>query len=305
MSDLYRVLSGETAHKYLIVKSPELDDLAKANAYYSEVFDYNFERGVYTTDELCEDVSEQQDCISKRLESLKVEYYKIIVGTYSDDPSRFFTLKRIEETEEELQSLTMDNRRLEHLSCEGIAYLAKAYFLLERTTLWSTDRRPYDWSLASIDQVHDWYCNQKLSERQIREIAKSSEWRQIWNIKSFGSIFSRPLYLLSEEQKNLLFWSNMYDSANESQDRPSDEVLKDDHAFDGWLIERHKENAREVSQASREKFSKAQQAQDVFLQVHSPKDLEVIQSLNSPEAMGRKMTMFRRMNDDAKAQRET
>jgi hypothetical protein len=300
MSDLYRVLSGEVSNQYLTVLPAELDALTKSEYLYSEVYNSSFEKGVYTIEELCEDISEKQDCIMKRLESLKVEYYKTIVGTYPDDPSRFFSLEAIEKTEEELSSLVIENRRLEYLSCEGIASFAKTCSILESTTVWRDSRKPYDWTKANISQVYDWFVSCKLLEKDIRDIAKSREWRQIWNIRTCGSIFSRPLFLLSDEQKDLLFWSSMYDSAAESEETPTEEVIKDDHAFDGWLIDRHRARSRETEQASRGKFSKAQQAQDVFLPANNAKDLDYIQKLNSPEAMGRKMTIFRKMNEDAK-----
>lgn len=303
MSDLYRVLSGEIAHKYLIVRPPTMEDLVKAETYSSEIFNDNFEKGVFTIEELCEDLSEQQDCIIKRLEALKVEYYKVVVASNSNDSGRFLLIDRIEEVEEELSLLLVNNRRLEPFTCEGVAYYAKYLFLLARTTLWSHNRQTYDWSKASITQVYDWHLSSRLSEYQIRAIARSREWRQIWNIKSCGELFSQSLFLLSEEQKDLLFWSSMYDSANESGEAPIDEVVQDDHAFDGWLIDRHKQRQRETLQASKEKFSKAYQAQDVFIPVNTPKDIQTIQTLNSPEATGRKMTLFKRMNEDAKTER--
>lgn len=305
MSDLYRVLSGEVTHKYLIVQPPSMEDLVKAEAYYSEVFDQNFEKGVFTIEELCEDLSEQQESIIKRLEALKVEYYKVVVSSSYNDSSRFLLTQRIDETEEELSLLMMNNRRLEQFTCEGTAAYAKSLFLVESTTVWSHDRKPYDWSKAPLTQVHDWYLSAKLAEHQIRSIARSREWRQIWNSKACGQLFGQSLFLLSDEQKDLLFWSGMYDSANESSEPPTDAVVQDDNAFDGWLIDRHKERQRETMQASKEKFSKTYEAQDVFVQINSPQDIKTVQALNSPEATGKKMQIFRKMNEDAKTQRET
>lgn len=303
MSDLYRVLSGEIAHKYLIVQSPKINDLVDAEEYASQVYDDNFERGAFTIEELCEDVSDQQDSIMKRLDSLKVEYYKTVVSATFDDPSRFLLRERIEETEEELCLLLTQNRKLEPFTCEGISAYAKSLFLLERTTVWSDSYNRYDWSRIGIIQLHDWISTKRLTEKDIRKIAKSREWRQIWNVKDSGQIFTSPLFLLSDEQRDLLFWSRLYDSANESADSPTEEVLEDDYAFDGWLIDKRQERVRENAQASREKFSKASQAQDVFLPVRSQRDLQTIQTLNSPEATGKKMQIFRKMNEDAKAQR--
>jgi hypothetical protein len=128
-----------------------------------------------------------------------VEYYKVVVASSSNDSGRFLLSKRIEETEEELSLLMMNNRRLEPFTCEGTAAYAKSLFLTERTTVWAHDRKPYDWSKASLTQVNDWYLSAKLSEHEIRAIARSREWRQIWNVKACGQLFGQSLFLLSDQ----------------------------------------------------------------------------------------------------------
>lgn len=82
----------------------------------------------------------------------------------------------------------------------------------------------------------------------IREIARSVEWRMFWTLsrENLPAIFNRPIGDITFNQKLLIYWSRVYDSAFETHEPPEKEVIDDDNAFDQWLANRdlHKEEEK-------------------------------------------------------------
>ena len=58
-------------------------------------------------------------------------------------------------------------------------------------------------------------------------------------------MFGIPSCDLSDDQKSVILYSRMYDSAYESPDRPTDEVIEDNDMFDGWMAKGRREADKE------------------------------------------------------------
>lgn len=71
----------------------------------------------------------------------------------------------------------------------------------------------------------------------IREIARSVEWRLIWSLsrENLPSIFGRPIGNLTLNHRLLIYWSRIYDSAFESHEPPESDIINDNERFDDWL----------------------------------------------------------------------
>jgi len=81
-----------------------------------------------------------------------------------------------------------------------------------------------------------YYNNNLFDIKIIREIARSPAWRFRWNVARKGAdLFGKPVSEWSEMQNMLVYWSQVYDMAFESAERPPDSVINDDMAFDTWL----------------------------------------------------------------------
>jgi hypothetical protein len=84
--------------------------------------------------------------------------------------------------------------------------------------------------------------NEVLSEGilpidEIREMARYPEWRLTWVLQreNLHTIFNRTVGDLTINQKLLIYWSRIYDSAFESAEPPSADVVNNDEQFDEWL----------------------------------------------------------------------
>lgn len=91
--------------------------------------------------------------------------------------------------------------------------------------------------------------NQKpATVRQMRALARAPEWRFKWAAyKTSGNLFGKPLIELTNNQDSLVYWSQVYDAAYESIDRPSQSIIEDDDALDKWFEDQA--NKRKVKEA--------------------------------------------------------
>ncbi len=77
----------------------------------------------------------------------------------------------------------------------------------------------------------------------IRELARSQQWRMYWEIaKNTNDLFGGPVSCWSWNQKELAYWSTIYDSVHEAYERPSREIIDDDDLLDSWFIRQGEKN---------------------------------------------------------------
>lgn len=76
-----------------------------------------------------------------------------------------------------------------------------------------------------------------ISIKTIRKIARSQPWRAYWEIaKNTGNLFADNILSWSQNQRELAYWSTIYDSVYGAYERPSLEVINDDDLLDSWFI---------------------------------------------------------------------
>lgn len=105
--------------------------------------------------------------------------------------------------------------------------------------------------------MRSYYDDSIASETEIRKVARSGYWRCKWigSKKNRGvkTLFDREMYDLTMDQFRLVYWSQVYDSAFESLEAPSDEVVDDDKLFDRWLEEQHQKRKQERKKSAFDK----------------------------------------------------
>jgi len=81
------------------------------------------------------------------------------------------------------------------------------------------------------------FIKSHFSTKTIRELARSQQWRMFWEIaKNTNDLFDGPVTSWSWNQKELAYWSTIYDSVHEAYERPSKQVIDDDDLLDSWFI---------------------------------------------------------------------
>ena len=80
----------------------------------------------------------------------------------------------------------------------------------------------------------------------------------------------------------------MYDNIYEHPECPSDSIVSDDDALDGWTIVQKRKHEKSKSQNSIDNINpNLKKAQEVFLMADNKEDIDNILSLNSPESLNR------------------
>lgn len=154
--------------------------------------------------------------------------------------------KQIKQSEINRKKIQEKYNELLNRSAESIAREAQVVYLISKITRTSNGNLLWEHINECKDQVLIWNAikiyhemNSKIDIKLIRQIARSPQWRLRWNIskKNILSLFGRHIKDLSDIQTSLIYWSQIYDSAFESLESPSDEILNDDDQFDKWLEE--------------------------------------------------------------------
>lgn len=130
---------------------------------------------------------------------------------------------------------------------------------------------------------------QKCDTKSIREIARSSNWRHRWrSSSSIIDVFGKPIVELDDEQSNLVYWSNIYDSVYESLDRPPQEIIDSDELLDKWFNEQNRKNELEDKKRYLDKKSakvipsSVNRHGEIFIAPRESLSAKEIEDMNSP-----------------------
>jgi hypothetical protein len=108
-----------------------------------------------------------------------------------------------------------------------------------------------------IELLNLYFQTELSPESKIRELARSGLWRIKWiaSKKNRGvkTLFGSEMYDLTMDQFRLVYWSQIYDSAFEAMEPPSDNVINNDKLFDSWLDEQSKKRKQENKKSEFEK----------------------------------------------------
>lgn len=105
-----------------------------------------------------------------------------------------------------------------------------------------------------LDRAVAAWMRAQPTQAEVRELARTDPWRTIWACRDAAGrgVFDSPAAGLSEAQKSLVAWTRVYDSAREDAERPSEEILADDDAFDGWMaVRREAADAQDAGRMAR------------------------------------------------------
>lgn len=77
----------------------------------------------------------------------------------------------------------------------------------------------------------------RITVTLIRELARSQQWRIYWEIaKNTNDLFDCSVMSWSLNQRELAYWSTIYDSVYSAFERPSKIIIDDDDLLDSWFI---------------------------------------------------------------------
>jgi len=121
------------------------------------------------------------------------------------------------------------------------------------------------------------------SEKEIRKIARSEPWRSIWKTYKGGGgdLFGRPIADMAKSQRDLTYWSSIYDNVFESHERPEWSIIDDDEALDKWFEDQYNKTSKKITNFTTN--PRIAGAKEVFIVAQTPQDAQKVYStMNSP-----------------------
>ena len=290
MKELNKILSGKIIVKLrdqlIIINQPDAQTRYLADCFSQEIYNKAFEDNVYLQEELELLIiengwwNEEQEMllteIPKKIEKLKIEYFKNFIKTVEATKLKK-SIKGIEARFEDLQRIKYG---FFNYTCESLQTQAYTMFCIQEC-LTNTTGEKIDKDFVSPQFLYSKYNEELLGDNELRKVSKSPEWRLIWNATKSGCpLFSFPASHFTDMQKSLVNWSRVYDSIYESPDMPSDEIIDDDYAIDGWFAVQKLKRDDDKKGSSEDTFPKTG---EVFVMAKSKGEIKNIHKMNTQE----------------------
>ena len=217
----------------------------------------------------------------KNIEDLKLDVYSNFL-----QPSKRESIRRDLRAKEREQLKFFEQRHQNaHLDCEGIATYSRMIWIIENTTTYENGD-PYLFDEVSITSVLKRKGDSGIETSEYREIARTNPWKTIWNNAGQDpeKVFQKPIFELTVAQSELTGWARLYDNVAESYEAPTDKIIEDDDALDGWLIKQSREREKEKNQYKQDGISdRHANADEVFVVTQSREEAKEVYDLNDPE----------------------
>lgn len=287
-----RILSNKIRcrinNNLFVIQNPTADIKYEAEEIYQDALNDAMNEGMMTRDDLVIELIRHGlwslenekflENLPGEIEDLKVKLFESTFKSKEREAIR----KGLSLLRTRMEGFYMQKYALDYNSCESYAGLCKNYFILEKT-LYCNNNPIHLIDGNTLDEIASCVSSTRLSEKQIRELSRSEQWRSLWSLRGVG-VFDVPLSCFTEEQKSLCLWSKMYDNINESPDLPSDDVINDDDMLDGWLIIQRRKRDAELKKKAGESFlgsDKSKNADEVYIVVDSIEDARKVESMNN------------------------
>lgn len=321
LKELYvaRICAGQVRLRLpyctLLLKKPTAEQVYLAQeVYHNAVIDAK-EQELFTETTLIDWLleSEQWDDerenmlrkLPKEIEDFKVALYK---ATFKSNEKATIR-KALEIAKEKYQSLNEQRHTWDYLTINGSASLCRSKYVIACSLFHPNGKPAFDcdpdtfWEQQTnlLEQaIGCWYQN-RLNENEMRELARTEPWRSIWALRNNEkSLFGIPVIEYTEEQRGVVGWSQMFDSIYEHPERPSDDIITDDDALDGWMIEQRRLHQKKMNAADGEsliKNDKIKNSEEVYLIADTAKDAAKIDDMNDAHSMAIKKQRFRKLKE--------
>jgi len=284
------VIILKIGREYIFVNPPSAEDKTFADFFSYEVYEDCLLEGMLKEEEVEEfliengfwskEESELMEQIQKNMQQMRLDYF----NSFYNSTTKEYIQKNLEKQEKRVSELYKKKSLFSDKTCEYVAGYARKAKYLENNVFLKDGRLATD--LFSFNNIiNKFYSRYWDINARLREVAKSSEWRNMW----FGvkeKLFENSPSAFTDLQHNIISWSYYYDNINESLDRPSEEIIQDDIALDGWGEKQKRKRQEEEKKKQAEEMlpDNIGDAGEVFIPARNKKEVEDIYNLNNAQA---------------------
>lgn len=221
--------------------------------------------------------------LDKKLEALKVLLFENFMLSKKRQDYR----NQIKNVRKQIDKLSVVRHSLDQHTIESYAARIRNEYLIMSCLYNSNNtRKVFNKSKKNdSDFLND--CANEIAKNipnidTLKELAKSEIWKSYWNASGKNNVFGSDASDYTDEQRVLINLSRMYDSVYEHPECPSDEVVQDNDALDGWMIfQKQKREKEKKTQSITGAGSKANNAAEVFVMATDKQEAQEIFDLNS------------------------
>ena len=247
---------------FVFIKNLSMKDKTFISFIYDNAYKKARDNGLYSENEL-KKIYDRSGLWTKEDEEkfigIEKDLIKIEEGMKDidkDDEKNIRTAKRVKNAAENTwQKYALRRNSLFSNSAERMANEAKINAIIFSSAhiagnkiwpTWSAFETETDEELIASIRREIMSIGKKITTSEFRKIARSPSWRFRWGAaQKIGDLFGCPVIELDDDQQNLLYWSQFYDSIFEAYERPPDSVIDDDAKLDEWLIKQGEKNKQE------------------------------------------------------------
>jgi hypothetical protein len=294
---LYRIFLG---YYYLVIDnerykvvSPSFELKYESEILYDSVIEENkFDKRLLTTKEIeiylitngvwAPSDEKTMKKIEDQIDDTKVEIYL----NFNHSKKKEYLNQNLKTLEHTYSQLITRKNTFNYLSIEDHALSIKNEFIIMNTVYNSANNLVFNSSQEINYIMLQNFIKEILSEiitaSQMRELVKSS----LWKSYSSSCNLQRDIINTNDDYKHLINFHNMYNNVRQHPECPSEDIINDDNALDGWYIHQNRKADKERKKKSildKVGDNIKDNAGHVFIFTNNNEEAEAINDLNGPE----------------------
>lgn len=295
---LYRILLGYyyiyIDHEEYKIITPNFNIKYNAEILYDKIIEENkFDKRLLTSKEIeiqlilngvwNPDLDKKLNTIKEDIDNTKVDIYL----NFLNSTKKKFLKNNLYIQEKLFNELSSKKNCLNHLSIEEHAITIKNEFILMQTIYDKTENLVFnhndpDTDYAKLQTFIREIVNNIITIEDIRLLVKSDIWRSYSSISNL----TRDILNINDDYKHLINFHNMYSNVRQHPECPSEDIINDDIALDGWFIHQNRKSEKEKKKnAILDKIGGniKNNGQHIFVMTQDEEEIKAIQDLNGPE----------------------
>lgn len=253
---IYRILLG---YYYIFIDNirykivyPTLALKYEAQLLYDEIIENNkYDKRLLTQEEIDkylkihkfwnQNQEQELEKTKKILDDFKVDLYLNYTNEKKKENIKN-KIKAINNTIEELYAL---KNTMGHLSIENHALSIKNEYIIINTIYYEDELyfKTYDAENCDSRVLQNFVTeivNNSVDPSMLKQVAKSNIW------KSYGNICDLKVdFNVNDDYRHLIGLYKMFDNVRQHPECPTEDIINDDDALDGWFIHQHQKAEKE------------------------------------------------------------
>lgn len=277
-NQIYKVVYPDTKAKY---RAQQLYvSLLADSRFDTEYLNASQLNRILIYNEIWSDEEEEKlNKINPEIDNTKIKLYL----SYKDESLRSGFQQQLSLLRKFYNELYTLKHSLDHLTLDFFATNVKNQFLVAQS-IYTLDNQPvfgqdyYGMDLTLLKQIIEEIKKHEISAEELRLICMGDTWRRYACQKDiFG-----PTINLNDDQINLLTLHQMYQNVRQHPECPSEEVISDPDALDGWFLHQKNEyeKTKKKNKALEKVRGKVKNSDFVYIVADNDEEAAAIRDLN-------------------------